>query len=389
MNLKTFFPFALSPLFFGFASQAQEQSTPPNVIVILADDLGYADVGFNGSTDIPTPNIDRIAQNGVRFNEILREGKSSLYEGGVRVPFAMQWPAHIPAGRVYDQPVIALDIFVTAVGNARVSPKNQLDGVDLIPYLKGEKQGAPHEALYWRKFDQDAYAVRQGDFKLVRYNSDEDELYNVEEDISETNLLPTADQENYSRLRKTYADWNDQLIDPVFLGLMQDKEYSRQHPNRFRRINPYEPDTMKPVAPEGYSLLWADEFDQAGKPDSLYWIYEEGFVRNEELQWYQPDNARVRNGVLEIEGRRERVKNPQYEKNSRSWKKNRREAEYTSACVKTSGKFTFQYGIMEVRAKIDTSMGMWPAIWTLGVTRRWPSNGEVDQLDYVRVYQKE
>lgn len=170
----------------------------------------------------------------------------------------------------------------------------------------------------------------------------------------------------------------------VFLGLMQDKEYSRQHPNRFRRMNPYEPDTLKPAVPEGYSLLWADEFDGAGKPDSLYWSYEEGFVRNEELQWYQSDNATVRNGVLEIEGRREQVKNPHYEKNSRSWKKNRREAEYTSACVKTSGKFSFQYGIMEVRAKIDTSMGMWPAIWTLGVTRRWPSNGEVDQLEYYR-----
>ena len=140
----------------------------------------------------------------------------------------------------------------------------------------------------------------------------------------------------------------------------------------------------KVKAPKGYKLVWADEFDQGTKPDEQNWIYEHGFVRNQELQWYQKDNARLEDGKLIIEGRREQIKNPNYQQGSKSWKTNREYAYYSSSCIKSRGKFSFQYGIMEVRAKIDTAMGMWPAIWTLGVSRPWPSNGEVDQLEYYR-----
>ncbi|WP_224998640.1 family 16 glycosylhydrolase [Cesiribacter sp. SM1] len=150
----------------------------------------------------------------------------------------------------------------------------------------------------------------------------------------------------------------------------------------------YRPDTAPPAAKEGYSLLWHDEFEQDGKPDSSSWSYERGFVRNQELQWYQPENANVSNGVLVIEGKREQVSNPRYEASSQDWKQNRQFAEYTSASINSRGKRSFRYGMLEVRAKIDTAMGLWPAIWTLGETKPWPANGEIDLMEYYRVNRK-
>jgi beta-glucanase (GH16 family) len=149
-------------------------------------------------------------------------------------------------------------------------------------------------------------------------------------------------------------------------------------------VNPFKPDSLQPEIPEGYQLLWNDEFNVNGKPSEKYWSYENGFVRNEELQWYQPNNANIENGVLVIEGKRENVTNNNFKKTSSNWRENREKAQYTSACVKTKGKFDFKYGIMEVRARIDTSLGMWPAIWTLGIKNNWPANGEVDQMEYYR-----
>ena len=140
--------------------------------------------------------------------------------------------------------------------------------------------------------------------------------------------------------------------------------------------------------PEGYKLIWADEFEDGTKPNPVYWSYENGFVRNEELQWYQAENANIQDGKLVVSGKKESVKNPQYQPDSRNWKENREFAKYTSASINTNGKFDFQFGILEVKAKIDTSMGMWPAIWTLGIEKGWPSNGEIDVMEYYLVDQK-
>jgi len=112
----------------------------------------------------------------------------------------------------------------------------------------------------------------------------------------------------------------------------------------------------------GWKLVWHDEFDHAGRPDPSNWVFEHGFVRNKELQWYQPENARVEAGHLIIEGKRERVPNPSYAAGSKDWKKERPFAEYTSACLETRGLHEFQYGRFEIRAKIDAQPGLWPAI---------------------------
>lgn len=135
----------------------------------------------------------------------------------------------------------------------------------------------------------------------------------------------------------------------------------------------------------GYVLIWQDEFDQDGNVDSTKWSFERGFVRNQELQWYQEQNAWVENGNLVITGKRETIANPNYELGNQDWRKSRKQAEYTSSSINTRGKFDFQYGIVEVRAKIDTALGMWPAIWTLGIKNPWPANGEIDIMEYYRV----
>ena len=121
--------------------------------------------------------------------------------------------------------------------------------------------------------------------------------------------------------------------------------------------------TPPPVPPPdpAYTLVWADEFDVDGAPDAKKWTFENGFVRNEELQWYQPQNARVEKGLLVIEGRRERKANPTYEPGSTDWRRSREFGEYTSASLLTRGLHTWQYGHFEMRARIDTRAGLWPA----------------------------
>lgn len=133
--------------------------------------------------------------------------------------------------------------------------------------------------------------------------------------------------------------------------------------------------------PPGYALVWSDEFDLDGAPNAKNWTYEKGFMRNEELQWYQAGNASVQNGLLVIEARRERVSNPNYQAGSSDWKTSRQYADYTSASLTTSGLQAWQYGRFEMRARIPTSAGTWPAWWTLGTSGEWPSNGEIDIME--------
>jgi Beta-glucanase/Beta-glucan synthetase len=139
-----------------------------------------------------------------------------------------------------------------------------------------------------------------------------------------------------------------------------------------------------PTAPPGYRLVWADEFSEDGWPDPRNWTYERGFVRNQEHQWYQADNAIVKGGLLVIEARREARPNPQFDAGSPDWRRNRPAAEYTSASINTRGLHSFRYGRFEMRARIDIRPGVWPAFWTLGEAGRWPANGEIDIMEFYR-----
>jgi len=135
---------------------------------------------------------------------------------------------------------------------------------------------------------------------------------------------------------------------------------------------------------EGYKLVWNDEFEKDGTPNPVNWTYEKGFVRNEELQWYQSENAFCKDGKLIIEARKEQKPNPLYVPESKDWRKTPQNIEYTSACLITKDLQSWQYGRFEMSAKIDISAGLWPAFWTLGTKGRWPANGEIDIMEYYK-----
>jgi beta-glucanase (GH16 family) len=138
-------------------------------------------------------------------------------------------------------------------------------------------------------------------------------------------------------------------------------------------------------------LIWSDEFDRDGLPDPAKWSYEEGFVRNRELQYYTTnrlENARVENGHLIIEGRKEPFPNARFRADApeRRWQQTRERAEYTSASLTTRQRASWTYGRIEVRAKLPSGRGTWPAIWTLGTNIGevgWPACGEIDIMEYV------
>lgn len=136
--------------------------------------------------------------------------------------------------------------------------------------------------------------------------------------------------------------------------------------------------------PLGYNLVWSDEFEKDGAPNTANWNYEHGFVRNHEFQWYQPENAFCENGLLVIEGRQEKKENPNFEPESQSWKESREFADFTSSCLITKNLHSWQFGIFEIRARFKTDNGLWPAAWFLGVDGKWPYNGEIDLIEYYR-----
>ncbi len=148
--------------------------------------------------------------------------------------------------------------------------------------------------------------------------------------------------------------------------------------------NPYAPDASQPKKVVGMKLIFSEEFNYEGAPNPEIWSFETGFQRNEELQWYQRKNANCKNGCLVIEGKKESFPNPNYIPESKSWKTNRPNVNYTAASLISKDKKSWLFGRFEVRARIDTSMGAWPAIWTLGIDKEWPSCGEVDVMEFYR-----
>lgn len=141
---------------------------------------------------------------------------------------------------------------------------------------------------------------------------------------------------------------------------------------------------LQPDTVGGYRIVWQDEFNQKGRPDTTSWQYEHGFVRNHELQWYQDENAYCTGGNLVIKAERVKKPNPNYQPQSTDWHNNRKFIEYTAASLNTRHSASWKYGRFVMRARIDTAAGLWPAFWTLGTDGPWPSNGEIDIMEYYR-----
>lgn len=174
------------------------------------------------------PEQDNGSDNGV-----LREGKSSIYEGGYRVPFAMQWKGKVKPG-VYDNPISSLDIFATiaALSKTPIKADCPLDGVNLIPYITGKNKGLPHETIYLRKFDANSYSVRHKDLKLVLKKDGIPQLYNLTKDVGEQNDIAQQYPEEVKKLETIRKKWDSQLIDPVFEGLIMSKGEKTKQDNK-------------------------------------------------------------------------------------------------------------------------------------------------------------
>lgn len=178
------------------------------------------------------PTMLGTTTNGSK-NDPLRGSKRTTLEGGVRVPFVLSWKGTLPAGKVYEQPIIQLDILPTALAAAGVEsrPEWKLDGVNILPHLTGKSEQAPHNALYWRLGKQ--AAIRRGDWKLVRYDQTVDRagarsdarsgppitpfrLYNLAKDLGETQDLSTENPDKAKELLAAWEDWSRELARPLW-----------------------------------------------------------------------------------------------------------------------------------------------------------------------------
>lgn len=192
-------------------AKLRETKLEENTLVFFFSDNG----GPTGKARTQ-PDADFEYGQNTSKNNPCRGVKGNLLEGGIRIPFMAQWKGRLPAGKTYDQPVISLDILPTALAVAGVKsqPEWKLDGVNLLPFLTGEKQGAPHDMLYWRfRFPplQPAlhrWAIRQGDWKLVKDGREPLALYNLATDIGETKNLSAEQPARVAAMKTAWQQWD-------------------------------------------------------------------------------------------------------------------------------------------------------------------------------------
>jgi len=172
------------------------------------------------------------ARNNASHNTPLRGYKATPFEGGIRVPFAIRWPGVADAGVTFEEPISSLDIAATIVEAAGPEARSQirethpLDGVDLRPFLTGEREGRPHDVLFWRWVHKDEAAVRLGDTKLIARGDERggDLLFDLAGDISERHNLMRPDLAaetdiTADPLRRALERWFEGLVPPAYPGL--------------------------------------------------------------------------------------------------------------------------------------------------------------------------
>ncbi len=201
-------------------AKIREQQQEENTLIFFLSDNGG-------------PTRQTTSSNGP-----LRGFKATTWEGGIRVPFFVQWKGRIPAGKVYDHPVIQLDIVPTVLAAAAVTvqPDWHLDGVDLLPYLNDTQQGPPHDALFWRFGNQ--LAIRKGDWKLVKApgagapfdetavtaTTEGASLYNLARDLGEQTDLAAQEPEKVKELAAAWEAWNVGLVPPAWHPVRRPEE---------------------------------------------------------------------------------------------------------------------------------------------------------------------
>ncbi|PLX10827.1 MAG: hypothetical protein C0598_09630 [Marinilabiliales bacterium] len=174
-----------------------------NTIVFFISDNGGAT--YTGATD----------------NGPYKGGKLTNFEGGVNVPCIIRWKGHIEEGMFYDKPISSFDLFATAAEVAQCHLPNDrvYDGVNLLPFLSGEKKGQPHEVFYWRS--DHIQAMRKGDYKFILSTRDNwVELYNISTDKYEQYDLNSEQPEVLLKMRKDFNKWQQGLKEPSWPRIM-------------------------------------------------------------------------------------------------------------------------------------------------------------------------
>ncbi len=177
------------------------------------DDTLVFFVSDNGGPDLTSRGLGNFTDNSP-----LRGCKGQVYDGGIRVPFLISWPARLKPA-VCHHPVISLDFLPTAIAAAGGAAKADamLDGLDLLPFLSGEKNGPPHETLFWRTGGPGGnYSARSGDWKFVKLGRQPAELYDLSSDIGEKNNLAREQPEILAKLQAAVESWDKSNIAPVF-----------------------------------------------------------------------------------------------------------------------------------------------------------------------------
>ncbi len=166
------------------------------------------------------------------LNDPLRGQKGDVYEGGIRVPLVASWPGTLPSQSEFHHPVNSIDVSCTAMSLVGVDLETaELDGVDLIPHLSGKTSAEPHEAIFWRKEDGQAWAVRCGSLKLLQTAGGKPELYDLQADISEEQNIADNKRGEVARLTKLYDRWDEGNQAPFFVGF---REYHRLMDGKYR-----------------------------------------------------------------------------------------------------------------------------------------------------------
>ena len=177
-----------------------------NTLIFFISDNGGAT--YTGATD----------------NGPYKGGKLTMFEGGVNVPFIMKWNGRIPEGVKYSHPVSSMDIFMTSAEAAECPlPGDRIyDGVNLLPYLTGKKQGVPHDVFYWKA--DHIEAMRRGNWKFLMSTRDKwIELYNIAEDKYEHYDLNDVHPDTLKVLRQEFDLWKNELKPPLWPRLMDHK----------------------------------------------------------------------------------------------------------------------------------------------------------------------
>ena len=173
-----------------------------------------------------------LERNG-SLNTPLSGEKGTMFEGGIRVPFLVQWKAKLPAGKTYDRAVSSLDLLPTALAiSGTPAPKDvQFDGVNIVPFLTGEREDDPHEVLFWRMKYRSIWAIRAGDDKVIMQaqgqaphpTSKTPRLINLASDGKELSDRSTTDAARARDLRARYDAWNATLPEPLWQPARGDK----------------------------------------------------------------------------------------------------------------------------------------------------------------------